>query len=82
MKSHNYSYEVNEICWNKSSDLFLLTTGNGTIEMLQYPSMESVHSLKVRQHYNLACGCLLSLKWTNGCPDSTLYSHLFTFDPG
>eukprot|EP00873_Tetraselmis_striata_P045282 jgi/Tetstr1/465546/TSEL_010215.t1 len=55
LKSHNYSYEVNEICWNKSSDLFLLTTGNGTIEMLQYPSMESVHSLKA---HTSNCFCI------------------------
>jgi len=35
--------KVNEITWNLTGDLFLLTTSQGTINVLEYPSLKEVH---------------------------------------
>mmetsp|Transcript_25471 Transcript_25471/g.71224 ORF Transcript_25471/g.71224 Transcript_25471/m.71224 type:complete len:318 (-) Transcript_25471:351-1304(-) len=55
MKTHKYSYEVNEIAWSSCGNAFFLTTGSGTIEVLQYPTMESLHSLKA---HTSSCYCI------------------------
>lgn len=47
--------EINEIGWNNSGDLFVMTTGNGTIKMLQYPSLEDFHVLHA---HTANCYCL------------------------
>lgn len=41
-----FSYEVNEIAWNMSGDLFFLTTGLGTVEVLSYPLEKMQNDLK------------------------------------
>mmetsp|Transcript_34754 Transcript_34754/g.48182 ORF Transcript_34754/g.48182 Transcript_34754/m.48182 type:complete len:317 (+) Transcript_34754:236-1186(+) len=41
-----FSFEVNEIVWNKSGSEFYLTTGMGTVEVMNYPSMVLKKSLK------------------------------------
>lgn len=37
---------MNEISWNKKSDLFFLTNGQGCIHVLNYPNLELQHVLK------------------------------------
>ncbi|KAE8741770.1 THO complex subunit 3 [Frankliniella occidentalis] len=41
-----FDFEVNEISWNKTSDLFFLTNGQGCIYILGYPELELQHVLK------------------------------------
>lgn len=41
-----YNFEVNEISWNNTSDLFFLTNGQGCIHILSYPDLELQHVLK------------------------------------
>lgn len=41
-----FNFEVNEIAWNNTSDLFFLTNGQGCIHVLSYPSLELQHMLK------------------------------------
>ena len=38
-----FKFEVNEISWNKESNLFFLTNGQGCIHVHTYPEMELVH---------------------------------------
>jgi THO complex subunit 3 len=45
-KKIQYSYEVNEICWNRTGSLFLITTGLGHINVLEYPSLKSLHTVQ------------------------------------
>ncbi|XP_065161287.1 THO complex subunit 3-like [Atheta coriaria] len=40
-----YNFEVNEISWNNTSDLFFLTNGQGCIHILSYPDLELQHIL-------------------------------------
>ncbi|KAK6178035.1 hypothetical protein SNE40_012874 [Patella caerulea] len=40
-----FKYEVNEISWNNDGDLFFLTSGQGTINILSYPALKPLHSL-------------------------------------
>ncbi len=54
-KTQKYSFEVNEISWSNCGNAFFLTTGNGTIEVLQYPTLESLHSLKA---HTSSCSCI------------------------
>lgn len=41
-----FNFEVNEIAWNNTSDLFFLTNGQGCIHVLSYPDLELQHMLK------------------------------------
>ncbi|XP_049835346.1 THO complex subunit 3 isoform X2 [Schistocerca gregaria] len=41
-----FHFEVNEIAWNKESNLFFLTNGQGCIHILSYPDLELQHVLK------------------------------------
>lgn len=41
-----FNFEVNEIAWNNSSDLFFLTNGQGCVHILNYPNLELQHVLK------------------------------------
>ncbi|KAF9100305.1 hypothetical protein BGX27_000451 [Mortierella sp. AM989] len=50
-----FKVEVNEICWNPSGNLFLLTTGQGSVKILDYPSMTEVHALEA---HTANCYCL------------------------
>jgi THO complex subunit 3 len=41
-----YPYEVNEFCWDRTGDLFLITTGLGHVAVMEYPSLKSVHMVQ------------------------------------
>uniref|UniRef100_A0A061S7R3 THO complex subunit 3 n=1 Tax=Tetraselmis sp. GSL018 TaxID=582737 RepID=A0A061S7R3_9CHLO len=45
-KTHKYPYQVNEIAWSRCGTCFFITSNSGSIEMMSYPSMELVRSLK------------------------------------
>ncbi|KAL5548802.1 hypothetical protein UlMin_004033 [Ulmus minor] len=50
-----FNYEVNEIAWNMAADMFFLTTGNGTVEVLAYPSIKPVDTLMA---HTAGCYCI------------------------
>ncbi|XP_042037664.1 THO complex subunit 3-like isoform X2 [Salvia splendens] len=50
-----FNYEVNEIAWNMTGDMFFLTTGNGTVEVLAYPSLRAVGTLMA---HTAGCYCI------------------------
>ncbi|CAA6661558.1 unnamed protein product [Spirodela intermedia] len=50
-----FNYEVNEIAWNTTGELFFLTTGNGTVEVLGYPSLKVLHTLMA---HTAGCYCI------------------------
>lgn len=41
-----FKFEVNEISWNNTGDLFFITTGSGSILILNYPDLNEVHSIE------------------------------------
>uniref|UniRef100_A0A8D8UJR8 THO complex subunit 3 n=1 Tax=Cacopsylla melanoneura TaxID=428564 RepID=A0A8D8UJR8_9HEMI len=41
-----FNFEVNEISWNNSSDLFFLTNGQGCVYVLSYPELDVQNILK------------------------------------
>jgi len=45
-REEQFKFEVNEIAWNKNSDLFFLTNGQGCVHILTYPEMELQHVLQ------------------------------------
>ena len=45
-RTEKYPYEVNEIAWDKSGDVFYLTTGLGTVEVLAYPELTHMHTIR------------------------------------
>lgn len=46
LAEEQFHFEVNEISWNKDSDLFFLTNGQGCVHILSYPDLELQHILK------------------------------------
>ncbi|TQD71766.1 hypothetical protein C1H46_042698 [Malus baccata] len=50
-----FNYEVNEIAWSTTSEIFFLTTGNGTVEVLAYPSLKPVDTLMA---HTAGCYCI------------------------
>ncbi|KAG6557382.1 hypothetical protein Mapa_000651 [Marchantia paleacea] len=50
-----FLYEVNEIAWNTTGELFFLTTGNGTVEVLAYPTL---HTLRTLVAHTAGCYCI------------------------
>ncbi|KAI5730532.1 hypothetical protein M8J76_014714 [Diaphorina citri] len=50
-----FNFEVNEISWNNSSDLFFLTNGDGYIYVLSYPELEEQNILKA---HPVTCICI------------------------
>ncbi|XP_065924938.1 uncharacterized protein [Magallana gigas] len=40
-----FKFEVNEISWNHDGDLFFLTSGQGSINILSYPDLKLQHTL-------------------------------------
>ncbi|WMV40046.1 hypothetical protein MTR67_033431 [Solanum verrucosum] len=48
-------HQVNEIAWNTGGDMFFLTTGNGTVEVLAYPSLQAVNTLNA---HTAGCYCI------------------------
>jgi len=55
VKDHKFPFEVNEMSWNPSGDHILLTTGNGTVEIHDFPNFEKVHHLEAHTGH---CYCL------------------------
>ncbi|KAJ3332468.1 hypothetical protein HDU76_000114 [Blyttiomyces sp. JEL0837] len=47
--------EINEIRWNYAGDLFFLTTGQGTIQVLEFPSFNHVYTLAA---HTANCYCI------------------------
>lgn len=45
-REEQFKFEVNEIAWNKNSDLFFLTNGQGCVHIHTYPEMELQHVLQ------------------------------------
>jgi len=45
-REEQFKFEVNEIAWNKNSDLFFLTNGQGCVHVYHYPEMELQHVLQ------------------------------------
>ncbi|XP_071946995.1 THO complex subunit 3-like [Antedon mediterranea] len=41
-----FKYEVNEISWNNTNDLFFLTNGHGNINILSYPELKPLTMLR------------------------------------
>ncbi|XP_022155008.1 THO complex subunit 3 isoform X1 [Momordica charantia] len=50
-----FNYEVNEIAWNMTGEMFFLTTGNGTVEVLAYPSLRPLETLMA---HTAGCYCI------------------------
>ncbi|CAH2069784.1 unnamed protein product [Thlaspi arvense] len=50
-----FNYEVNEIAWNMSGDLFFLTTGQGNVEVLSYPDLSELDTLTA---HTAGCYCI------------------------
>merc|ERR1712062_617441 len=50
-----FKFEVNEISWNKNSDLFFLTNGQGCVHVYTYPEMKLQHVL---QAHPANCICI------------------------
>ncbi|KAL5548100.1 hypothetical protein UlMin_003331 [Ulmus minor] len=48
-------FMVNEIAWNMVGDMFFLTTGNGTVVVLAYPSIKPVDTLMA---HTAGCYCI------------------------
>lgn len=45
-KEEAFKFEVNEISWNNTGDLFYLTSGQGCIYVLSYPELEQQHCIQ------------------------------------
>ncbi|KAJ3693299.1 hypothetical protein LUZ60_008779 [Juncus effusus] len=54
---HKFPYEINEIAWNKTGELFFITTGNGfgAVEVFDYPSLKLKHNLVA---HTAGCYCI------------------------
>jgi THO complex subunit 3 len=63
VKEHKFQYEVNEMCWHRNGDHFLLTTGKGTIEVLNFPDFEDVSTIEVCPSLHLITGHSLRLSF-------------------
>ena len=55
VESTKFDFEVNEFRWDRSGSLFFVTTGQGTVEVLAYPSWEARHTLAA---HTAGCYCL------------------------
>jgi THO complex subunit 3 len=50
-----FKYEVNELTWNKESDLFFFTNGEGHLEVINWPELEVQHII---QAHPANCICI------------------------
>uniref|UniRef100_A0ACD5XQX0 Uncharacterized protein n=1 Tax=Avena sativa TaxID=4498 RepID=A0ACD5XQX0_AVESA len=50
-----FPYEINEIAWNKTGDMFFITTGLGFVEVVNYPSLDVVCKLNA---HTAGCYCI------------------------
>lgn len=53
--NHKFMYEVNEMAWSKCGNFFLLTTGNGTVEIMSFPKIEKEHQIEAHTGH---CYCI------------------------
>lgn len=44
-KEEQFKFEINEISWNNSNDMFFLTNGQGCINILSYPDLQPIETL-------------------------------------
>lgn len=51
----HFKFEVNEISWNNENDLFFVTSGIGTVNVLSYPSLEPLMEMKA---HTASCICI------------------------
>lgn len=54
-REEQFNFEVNEISWNKRSDAFYLTNGQGCVHVLSYPDLELQHVIKA---HPATCICI------------------------
>jgi len=54
MKNMKFKFMVHSMSWDKSEKYFLITTGNGTVDILSFPSMTPVHILEAHTGH---CHC-------------------------
>ncbi|KAK9718815.1 hypothetical protein K7432_005197, partial [Basidiobolus ranarum] len=54
-KTSKHDVEVNEIAWDHSGDYFFLTTGQGHVKILEFPSLKPLHTLDAQ---TANCYCL------------------------
>jgi THO complex subunit 3 len=55
IKSVRYNMEINELAWDKSSSYLFLTTGQGSVIILKFPSMEHVYTINA---HTSNCYCI------------------------
>jgi len=55
IRDQKFNFEVNEMAWNRTSEYFLLTTGNGTLEIVKFPSLDRLHSIEAHTGH---CYCV------------------------
>ncbi|XP_062193814.1 THO complex subunit 3-like [Phragmites australis] len=53
--THKFNYEINEIAWNKTGDLFFITTGLGHVEVVK--DLDFQKSYKLNAH-TAGCYCI------------------------
>ncbi|KAH7283999.1 hypothetical protein KP509_34G034800 [Ceratopteris richardii] len=55
INKRKFPYEVNEMAWNITGELFFLTTGNGTVDVLSYPSLVTLQNISA---HTAGCYCI------------------------
>lgn len=45
IRDEQFRFEVNEIVWNSTSDLFFMTSGHGHVVILSYPELRLLHDI-------------------------------------
>ncbi len=59
LKNHRFSYEVNEIGWDNTGELFFLTTGLGTVEILRWvPTANELQPLRTINAHTANTYCI------------------------
>ena len=41
-----FGYQVNDACWNRKGDRFYLTTADGVVQCLHFPTMKPLHQMR------------------------------------
>ncbi|KAL2313796.1 TRE Xcomplex subunit Tex1 [Schizosaccharomyces pombe] len=55
METFQQPCETNECCWSFCEDLFFMTTGLGTVQIMEWPSLKRVYDIKA---HNSNCFCI------------------------
>lgn len=56
--THAFKQEINEISWNNTNNLFFLTTGNGFVEVYDYPGKFTDEKLLSLEAHTQNCYCI------------------------